>query len=62
MEMFGIVNARMPLTVKRTVGIRNVYSQYASNKEPIMFDPTKLPSRPDISERQSAMALLKKCL
>jgi hypothetical protein len=56
-DMFGIVKAKHPLVISRIVGIRKVYSQRSSIRYPMMLDPQTAPKRPDMSDKQSAIAL-----
>lgn len=55
--MFGIVKDKHPLINNSVVGIRNVYLQNSSIRSPIKLVAKTAPSRPDIKDRQSAIAL-----
>lgn len=57
LEMFGIVKDKHPLMNKSIVGIRNVYLQNSSSRSPIRLVANTAPSRPDINDKQSAIAL-----
>lgn len=55
--MFGIVKAKIPLEISKTVGIKKVKWQWLPITSPMTTDPTTLPSRPIIIEMQIAIAL-----
>lgn len=55
--MFGIVKDKIPLINKSIVGIRKVYLQNSSIRSPIRLVANTAPSRPHISDKQSAIAL-----
>lgn len=56
-EIFGIVNAIIPLEINKNVGMRKVKSQWWPITSPMTSEPVVLPSRPTNIDMQIAMAL-----
>lgn len=59
--MLGMKKTRMPLMMSVTPDSTNVTWQWVSSSRPTRFEPNTLPSRPNISDMQTAIALVESC-